>query len=98
MTDRGFDQPSYQLKSQQYLKSKKQIDHNHEPAEYHSCQVLFDENLQLKEALQKSSQLITANKMVTSPTVPSYDNCVDTSSDILPFEFSMFYNDIQIHM
>ncbi len=64
----------------------------------HSCQVLFDENLQLKEALQKSSQLITANKMVTSPTVPTYDNCVDTSSDILPFEFSMFYNDIQIHM
>ncbi|MER5174860.1 MAG: hypothetical protein ABJB76_03815 [Candidatus Nitrosocosmicus sp.] len=94
--DRIFDQPSHQ--SYQDLKSKKHIDRNHEPAECHSCQELYDENLQLKEALEKSSLLITADKMVTVSPVSTYNNEVDTASDILPFEFFMFYKELQKHM
>jgi hypothetical protein len=36
--------------------------------------------------------------MVTAPSAPTYDNCIDTANDILPFELSMFYMDIQTRM
>jgi hypothetical protein len=99
-TDRNFDQPYHRLKSQQDqdLKSKKHIDYNHEPTECHGCQVLYDENIELKETLEKSSQLIIADKIASVSTVSTHDNHAYTSNDILPFEFSVPYKDTQRYM
>jgi hypothetical protein len=36
--------------------------------------------------------------MVTVSHVPTYDNYVDSANDILPFEFSIPYKDLQNYM
>jgi hypothetical protein len=101
-TDRTFVKPPHQLQPKkqqdQEQNSKKHIDYNHQPAECHSCQVLYLENLELKEALKKSSQLITADKMSTVSPMSTYGDHSDTADDILPFEFSMPYKDTQRYM
>lgn len=101
-TDMTFIIPIHLLQSQkqqdQEQKLKKPIDQNHELVECHSCQVLYDENLQLKETLKRSHQLITADKMLTEPHESTYDDHADTSNDILPFELSVPYKDTQRYM
>src|SRR6476620_1994184 len=57
-----------------------------------------NENLELKEALEKSSKLITADKMSTVSTMSTYGDDAYTSNDILSFECSLPYKDIQRYM
>ena len=65
------------------------------------CKELYSENLELKEALEKAGQLITADNMVsisslsTSPSSTAstdYNHAVD---DILEVEFPLLFRDVQ---
>jgi hypothetical protein len=61
-----------------------------------SCNDLRDENRELKEALEKSSQFATADKILPVSATATYD--IDKGNDILPFEFSTHYKELQNHM
>jgi hypothetical protein len=61
-----------------------------------SCNDLRDENRELKEALEKSSQFATADKILPVSATATYD--IDKGNDILPFEFSTQYKELQNHM
>jgi hypothetical protein len=64
-----------------------------------SCKDLTIENRELKEIIEKSSQLITADKVVsTSESTSTYDYDMDASNDILPFEFSMIFRELRYHL
>lgn len=82
-TDKNFAPASYQQGGQQ---SKNQANHGLEETS--------DENHELKED-QKSSPIITTDKMVTDVPATTYDNEVNTDNDILSCEFSMSFKKIR---
>ncbi len=55
-----------------------------------------EQEQELKKAIENSSQLVTANKMVS--TGSENKNDVYITKEILKFEFSMFYKDVQKYM
>ena len=65
-----------------------------------SCKELYSENLELKEALAKTSQLTTAYNIVSaSPTADSIDcNSNHTVDDILDFEFPFPSRTVRKHV
>jgi len=63
-----------------------------------SCKELSDENRELKEALEKSSQFATADKILSTSAVAATTYDVDKGNDTLLFEFSIHYKDLQNHM
>jgi hypothetical protein len=96
MTDKTFAKVSFQSQQEQKPEQqlKKQIDPR-DSEECPSCKELYNENLELKEALEKSSQFVSSDKMSSTST---YDSEVDTSNKILHFEFFVFYKELQKHM
>jgi hypothetical protein len=95
-TDKTFAKASYQSQQEQEQDQqlKKQIDLR-DLKECSSCKDLNSEILKLKEALEKSSQFLSADKIAFAST---NDNDVDTANDIFHFEFFVFYKDLQKHM
>jgi hypothetical protein len=92
MTDKTIVPVSYQQQQEHKLKEKP----NKELEECSSCKDLYDENLELKEVLQKSSQFATADMMLSTSATATYD--VDKGNDVLPFEFSMLFRNIRNYM
>ena len=92
--DKTFTKQPYQQQPKQDL--KKQIDYNHD-SECPTCKELYNENCDLKQALEESSHLITADKIGLA-TASVYDKDTDTANDILPFEFFVIYNKLQKYM
>ncbi len=86
---------SYQQEKEQEQQVKKKIKLDIE--ECSSCKELGDENRELKEIVEKSSQFSTADKTVaTEEPYRIHDDEMDKS--ILLFEFPMHCNELQNHM
>ncbi|MER5175699.1 MAG: hypothetical protein ABJB76_05190, partial [Candidatus Nitrosocosmicus sp.] len=96
--DRTFDEIPYQSQQEQEqeYQLEKQNDH-HDVKEASSCKEIDDEDHETKEIPEKSSQSITVDKLVES-SASTYDNDVDTSSNILHFEFPMLFRNIRNYM
>lgn len=70
---------------------------NQDLKECSSCIDLYRENCELKEAVEKTTQLITADKMSTTACSSPVDNKA-AQSGILEFEFHLRRKDILDHM
>jgi len=95
MTDKTFIKSPHQSQQEyeQDQQLKKQI--NHDLKECSSCKELYNENLELKEALEKSSQFVCADKIEFTST---HDNDAAMANDILHFEFPLLFRDIRNYM
>ncbi len=89
--DKTFAKVSHQSQQEQEQKLNKQDDL--EFKECYSCKAQCNTILELQEALEKSSQFVSADKMEST-----YDNDRNTINDILPFEFFMPYKKILNYM
>jgi hypothetical protein len=93
MTNKTIIPVSYQQQQEHQLKAKTYLGLE----EYSSCKEPVEENRELKQALEESSHLITADK-IGSATTSVYDKDTDTANNILPFEFFVSYRELQNHV
>lgn len=84
----------YEQKQEQEQQIIKQVNPE-DSEECPNCKDLYSKNLELEEALTKSNQMITADKMVSTSTD---DHDKDMDNEIINFEFFMHYGTLQKHM
>ncbi len=84
----------YEQQEEQEQQIVKQINPK-DKEECQNCKDLYTKNLELEEALAKSNQMITADKMVSTSTD---DHDKENNNEILNFEFFMPYGELQKHM
>lgn len=89
--DISIVESSYQLQEQEKLKYQ----NNSKINECSSCKDLYYKNLELEEALEKSNQMITADKLAS---VDTYGIVEDTDNQILRFEFPIKFDDVRRNM
>ncbi len=82
----------YQLKEQEKLKNQ----NNSDLKECSSCKDLYSKNLELEEALAKSTQMTTADKIRSAPNTDNHNK--ETDNGVCDFEFPMPYKELQKYM
>jgi hypothetical protein len=84
--------------SSQRLELKKQA--NDDLKECSSCKELCFENLELKEALEKATPLVTADKVFTASSLSTsiHDNHQEVADDFLEVEFALLFRDVREYL
>jgi hypothetical protein len=100
VTDTSTIDRTFAKASNQQQELEKQVNHNLK--ECSSCKALCSENLELKEALEKASPLITADKVISASSLSTFppaasttcDNHLDAADDTLEVEFPLLFRDV----
>jgi hypothetical protein len=98
--DNIVNETSYQLQQEQEQEQEQELKEEVNPdlMESSAYKEMYDENYE-QEAPEKSSQFISADNIPsTSESSYIYDNDIDTFNDILPFEFFVYYTELQKFM